>query len=225
MIKPTYRPLSAILATALLLASSALAWAQETDDFAARCQASRPVQWRDTKASKTPNAKIKLLAINDFHGQISSGQKISGHPVGSAPVLAAYLESAEIGIEDNTIILHTGDLVGASPADSALLQDEPSLMFFNMLGNRYCKTFFRMDPRNNIVGTVGNHEFDEGVPEMRRLIYGGNHAKGPFLEDHWKGAAFPYVCANVVNNSLLNRIYGWILVRVGVQVGDRERFR
>jgi 2',3'-cyclic-nucleotide 2'-phosphodiesterase (5'-nucleotidase family) len=37
------------------------------------------------------------------------------------------------------------------------------------------------------VGTVGNHEFDEGVTEMMRLFEGGNHVDDPFLKDPWKG--------------------------------------
>jgi hypothetical protein len=32
--------------------------------------------------------KMKILAINDFHGQIGTGKKVSGRDVGSAPVLA-----------------------------------------------------------------------------------------------------------------------------------------
>ena len=43
---------------------------------------------------------------------------------------------------------------------SALLQDEPTIPFLNELG---------FD-----IGTVGNHEFDEGVKEMMRLINGGS---------------------------------------------------
>ena len=46
---------------------------------------------------------------------------------------------------------------------------------------------------------MGNHEFDEGVLEMKRLIYGGNHPDGPFLDDPYQGATFPYVVANVVS--------------------------
>jgi 5'-nucleotidase len=53
--------------------------------------------------------------------------------------------------------------------------------------------------RCNIVGTLGNHEFDEGATELLRLLTGGNHAKGPFLDEHWQGARFPYVSANVLN--------------------------
>ena len=34
---------------------------------------------------------------------------------------------------------------------------------------------------------------------MKRLIYGGNHPDGPFLDDPYQGATFPYVVANVVS--------------------------
>lgn len=59
--------------------------------------------------------------------------------------------------------MHAGDIVGASPPVSALLQDEPTIEFLNDL---------KFD-----VGTIGNHEFDEGIDEMKRLIYGGYHEK------------------------------------------------
>lgn len=119
--------------------------------------------------------------------------------------------------ENGGIIVHAGDHVGASPPISALLQDEPSITFLNLLANRYCRIEEdhdrgrhhdkrhgrhdrdpRMDPRCNLVGTVGNHEFDEGVNEMLRLIDGGTHDDGPFLDPNFDGAHFPYVAANVV---------------------------
>ena len=51
-----------------------------------------------------------------------------------------------------------------------------------------------------MVGTLGNHEFDEGRDELLRLLHGGNHESGPFLLDPYPGARFPYVNANVVVN-------------------------
>jgi 5'-nucleotidase len=143
--------------------------------------------------------EVKILAINDFHGQITAGKKVGVRPVGSAPVLASYFKAAMAGKEDQSFILHAGDHVGASPPQSALLQDEPSIQFLNLLANKYCSTGYRFHPRCNLVATVGNHEFDEGLEEMKRLIYGGNHEQGPFLENPYNGAAFPYVAANVVN--------------------------
>jgi 5'-nucleotidase len=141
---------------------------------------------------------VQLLAINDFHGQVTTGKKVSSRPVGSAPVLAAYLKNASEGQEDSTFILSAGDLTGASAPQSALLQDEPTIMFLNLLGNRHCSSRRPMHPHNNLVAIPGNHEFDEGRDELLRLVNGGNHGNGPFLEDPYGGADFPFVCANVV---------------------------
>lgn len=145
------------------------------------------------------NLKVKLLGINDFHGQISAGKTVSGRPVGSAAVLASYLQAAQAGIEDQTLIVHAGDHVGASPASSALLQDEPSIQFLNVLANGACSYADKLNPACNLVGTLGNHEFDEGKSELLRLLNGGNYVSGPFLEDPYRGARFPYVSANVVD--------------------------
>ncbi|MGQ9687761.1 MAG: bifunctional metallophosphatase/5'-nucleotidase [Desulfobaccales bacterium] len=141
---------------------------------------------------------VQILAFNDFHGQIIAGKKVNGRPVGSAPVLAAYLKKARQEFRGHSFIVHAGDLVGASPPASALLKDEPAIMFMNLLGNQECSSRDRQNPRANLVGTLGNHEFDKGVEELKRLIEGGNHPEGPFLQDPWPGAAFPYVSANVV---------------------------
>jgi 5'-nucleotidase len=165
---------------------------------------------------------LKILAINDFHGQISTGQKIGSAAVGGAGVLAAYLEQAGVRRPD-TILVEAGDLVGASPASSALLQDEPTVSFLNLLASASCPALpppslqskgvdrfdALLDPACNVVGVPGNHEFDEGVDELLRLLGGGNHAKGPFLEDPWGGARFPVISANVwrADGSLLFRPY------------------
>ena len=47
------------------------------------------------------------------------------------------------------------------------------------------------------VGTIGNHEFDEGVTEMKRLINGGAHPKTDVKYGEFEGANFRYVVANV----------------------------
>jgi 5'-nucleotidase len=145
------------------------------------------------------NLKVKLLGINDFHGQLSTGKLVSGRPVGSAAVLTSYLKAAQTGVENQTLIVHAGDHVGASPASSALLQDEPSIQWLNLLANGSCTYADKTSPACNVVGTLGNHEFDEGKAELLRLLNGGNHVSGPFLEDPYQGARFPYVSANVVD--------------------------
>lgn len=145
------------------------------------------------------NLKVKILGFNDFHGQISAGKLVSNRPVGSAGVLSAYLQKAQAGIENQTLIVHAGDQVGASPASSALLQDEPSIQWLNMLANASCTYTDKSNPACNVVGTLGNHEFDEGKAELLRLLNGGNYISGPFLEDPYKGARFPMVSANVID--------------------------
>lgn len=141
---------------------------------------------------------VQILALNDFHGHLLSGQKVHQRPVGGAAVLAACLKAAQGGFPGPSFIVSAGDLVGASPPPSALLQDEPAVSFFNLLGNRFCSPGDRYQPRCNLVATLGNHEFDRGVRELKRLWEGGTHPGGPFLENPWKGAAFPVVAANVV---------------------------
>lgn len=150
------------------------------------------------------NLKVKILAINDFHGQLSP-KTVGARPAGGAAVLASYLKSAQaVRGADQTIIVSDGDFIGASPANSALLQDEPSIMFLNTLANSACR-INKMDSRCNIVATIGNHELDEGVSELGRMMNGGNYQgnpvgvnAGPFLENLYGGAHFPYVAANVI---------------------------
>ena len=131
---------------------------------------------------------MKILAFNDFHGHLSDDCLEKKPPVGSAPVLAACLADAAQGMKYQTFIVHAGDQVGASVASSALLNDEPSIRFLNLLANR---------PGWSIIGTLGNHEFDRGKEEMLRLTRRTSKG-GPPLENPYRGAQFPYVCANVI---------------------------
>ncbi|MBC6974314.1 5'-nucleotidase C-terminal domain-containing protein [Bacillus sp. Xin] len=125
---------------------------------------------------------VQMLGINDLHGQLDTVKKINNKEAGGAEYLAAYLRDRE-NQNPNTLMVHAGDIVGASPPVSALLQDEPTIEILNDLG---------FD-----VGTIGNHEFDEGIDEMHRLIYGGYHEK----TGNFKGAKFPYVASNFYNKS------------------------
>jgi 5'-nucleotidase len=173
------------------------------------------------QATANPPAQVRLLTVNDLHGQLVPGKKVSGRPVGSAGVLAAWLLSARAGAEKRTVLVSAGDLVGASPPASALLQDEPTVALVNRLANPSCRYAgaevkteplvppadvdprFRswLDPDCDVVGTIGNHELDEGRSELLRLLAGGNHPRGPFLENPWRGARWPVLCANLVEKA------------------------
>ncbi|MDR7073923.1 bifunctional metallophosphatase/5'-nucleotidase [Fictibacillus barbaricus] len=145
---------------------------------------------------------VQLLGVNDFHGQIDVTRKVAGQDVGRADYLAAYLKQRE-SENENTLIVHAGDMVGASTPSSALLQDEPTVEIMNEIG---------FD-----VGTLGNHEFDEGVDELKRLIYGGSHPKTGYFE----GADFPYIAANVIDKETKKPILPpYVIKKVnGVKIG------
>ncbi|NNU92758.1 bifunctional metallophosphatase/5'-nucleotidase [Geobacillus sp. NFOSA3] len=153
---------------------------------------------------------VQLLGINDFHGQLDVTRNVGGRAVGRADYLAAYLKQRERE-NKNTLLVHAGDAVGASSPVSALLQDEPTIEFLNKLG---------FD-----VGVPGNHEFDEGVDEMLRLIYGGTHPK----TGYFRGADFPYVSANVIDKKtgkpilppyVIKKVKGIPIGFIGVTLSD-----
>lgn len=155
----------------------------------------------NTAPDPTQPAVIKILGVNDFHGQISTGRRINNRPVGSAAVLAAYLKQAQKSTPDSTLFALMGDQVGASPPASGLLHDEPSILFFNSLANEHCHTQLRMDPQCNMVATVGNHEFDKGQQAMFTLMYGSDAPPTDawISLPHYPGASFPFVSANILD--------------------------
>ena len=161
----------------------------------------------------TDTFTLQVLGINDFHGQVPMLNKKGG-----MQRLTNHLLSAIDNTDEHTFVLHGGDHVGASPAESALLQDEPAIDFLNKLQS-YCT-----EQRNStchILGTAGNHEFDEGSDEMKRLLGGGIHKNGPFIHSNWPGANYKTLSANVVeeaSNTLLLPPYAVYDVE-GVQVG------
>ncbi|CAM2917578.1 bifunctional metallophosphatase/5'-nucleotidase [Legionella worsleiensis] len=166
---------------------------------------------------------IKLLGINDFHGQISTGRRVKNEPVGGAAVLAAYIKEAQSGMEDRTIITIMGDQVGASPPSSGLLHDEPTILFTNTLGNTHCNTKDRMNPLCNVVATVGNHEFDKGQKALFDLIYGTDNPP----TNHWislpnyPGAAYPYISANIVDERTKKTLFPPYVIKEinGIHIG------
>lgn len=151
-------------------------------------------------ASAAPMA-VRLLAFNDFHGQLPAGRRVDGRPVGGAAVFKAWLDAASAGFDGRLLIGNAGDLVGATPLASALLRDEPTLSFADSLGNAHCRPGGRETRRCNLVSTPGNHEFDKGRDELLRQLRGGNHPEGPFITTPWPGVAHPWVSANVVERA------------------------
>lgn len=166
------------------------------------------VSWQQPRTSNAHLKTLRLLAFNDFHGNLLPPTMPQQRQAGGAAVLASYLEAAEREAPDDTLIVHAGDLLGAAPPITRLLQNEPAIAFLNLLANDHCvygnaEHFFdvksaKTNPdRCNVIGTLGNHEFDAGPEEIHRLLQGGNAPTGPFLESPFRGSRVPYVCANV----------------------------
>ena len=134
---------------------------------------------------------IQLLAINDFHGNLEppsgSNGLIGRTPAGGAEYLATHLRN-DIARNPASIIVAAGDLIGASPLVSALFHDEPTIESLNAM--------------NLAVASVGNHEFDRGRDELRRMQKGGCHpTDGCRNGDGFAGATFQYLSANVVDQA------------------------
>ena len=152
------------------------------------------VQERAAKPKKEKTVDVKLLALNDFHGNLDapggSGGRITvdaeGTTVdaGGAAYLATALEElAADQRKQNTITVAAGDLIGASPLLSAAFHDEPAIESLGLAGLDYA--------------SVGNHEFDEGAEELLRIQNGGCHpVDGCADGTPYKGADFQYLSAN-----------------------------
>jgi 5'-nucleotidase len=142
---------------------------------------------------------VQMLSFNDFHGNLeppqgSSGRVTERQPDGSTKEVSAggveYLASSLREAREGhrySVTAAAGDLIGASPLMSGLFHDEPTVEAMNELG---------LD-----VSSVGNHEFDEGIGELKRLQRGGCHPEeGCYADDRtFGGADFPYLGANVTD--------------------------
>ena len=155
---------------------------------------------RGGDGAKDNDTRLQILAINDFHGHVEpntpgtiqigqSKNPTTGAvvnqvvPAGGAEYLATHVKALR-ATNSNTITVASGDLIGASPLLSGLFHDEPAIEALNEVG---------ID-----VSGVGNHEFDEGLAEIYRMMNGGCHPVDgcqdgtPFL-----GSVFGYLAANV----------------------------
>jgi 5'-nucleotidase len=159
------------------------------------------------QAPAKPLVNLKIVGFNDYHGNLQSpgsfGQNTTvptdlRPPVGGAEYLAAYVARLKAQ-NPNTIVVGAGDFIGASPLISALFFDEPSVETLNRIGVDFI--------------AVGNHEFDKGSAELRRLQNGGckftagavdpNSCQGAAVGTPvpFEGARYKWLSANVVETA------------------------
>lgn len=139
--------------------------------------------------------EVQILALNDFHGNLEipapievteeDGSKVK-LAAGGAAHLAAKLEQLRQGMPWS-VTVSAGDTIGATPLTSALFLDEPTIEAMNRIGLEF--------------NAVGNHEFDKGVLELKRMQDGGctQHTRRmPCAVEPFRGGTFRYLAANVV---------------------------
>ncbi len=168
---------------------------------------------------------VRLIAFNDLHGHLEPGDNSIAVPDPRNPTQRITLRSGGIAHlasavrrlraeQPASLLISTGDLVGASPLASALFRDEPTVEAMNELG---------LD-----LAVVGNHEFDHGVAELRRLIAGGcaTEPRGAAstcagADRAYAGARFPFIAANVEDAATGAPLLAPFVVRSvgGVRIG------
>jgi 5'-nucleotidase len=143
--------------------------------------------------------ELRILAINDFHGNLEpppGGIRISdpADTTKKSPVAAGGSERIATlvhqlrGEAKNSVFVAAGDLIGASPLLSSMFHDEPTIESMSLMGLE--------------ISSVGNHEFDKGKVELKRMQSGGcspvDGCKGPhpFL-----GARFSYLAASTFDTT------------------------
>ncbi len=120
---------------------------------------------------------IPVTGLTDFHGQLdpttlpSDGLNVS---VGGASQLATMFDEESAQFPNGAFLFASGDNVGASPANSGLLQDTPAIDVENAWGLQ--------------ATSYGNHEFDYGIAR---------------LQQHQARAHFPFLGANIVDATTL----------------------
>lgn len=144
---------------------------------------------------------LRLIAFNDFHGNLESTglslpwpdpadrSQVQRLAAGGAAPLAGLVRALRQGAR-HSLVISSGDLIGGTPLISALFLHEPTIDIANRIG---------VD-----LAIPGNHEFDAGRNELRRVLRGGCRPQPADaltqscpLNGHHEGARFPTVAANV----------------------------
>jgi 5'-nucleotidase len=158
------------------------------------------VDWAGaSKPSRTTD--VHLLSWNDFHGNLEpTGLNIYGRFAGGAAFLAKAVHDKQQQYGNRQATVLAGDNIGASPLVNGLFNEEPATVVSNLMHVDFA--------------SVGNHEFDKGKDELRRIQNGGCPSTGctgaPYAverqgkvktTDTYPGADFGYLSANVTDKA------------------------
>ena len=144
------------------------------------------------RAGSGPEAHGQLLAFNDLHGALLP-RPLGRRQAGGVAALGAHLGLRRAGRAES-LTVHGGDLIGASPPISALQRDEPAIL--------------SLDPLGVDLGTVGNHEFDRGPAALHRLQAGSPDP------DPFPGTRMQHLAANVIERTTGTPVFPPYAVRL-----------
>lgn len=159
---------------------------------------------KEPPGARTGEVELKLIAFNDFHGNLKTPslrvpvpdatQSVGFRfePAGGVEQFSSLVQSLR-SKNPNHAVVSAGDMVGATPLISAFFNDEPTIEAMNHVG---------VD-----IHAVGNHEFDYGIKHLKRLQAGGCKpdektgtpdcgGRPPFA-----GAKFQFLAANVIETA------------------------
>jgi 5'-nucleotidase len=155
------------------------------------------VDWDSGHRQRTTD--LHVLAWNDFHGNLEpAGLNIYGRFAGGAAYLAKLVHDRQAQYRGRQATVLAGDNIGASPLANGLVNEEPATIVTNLMNVNF--------------SSVGNHEFDKGKDELKRIQNGGckpttGCTGAPYAlrnggtTDRYPGARFGYLSANVINQA------------------------
>ena len=164
--------------------------------------------------------QVRLIGINDLHGNLEAANLSLfladpgappdapqlRVPVGGADALAGMVRKLRAGAP-HSFMLAGGDLIGAAPMVSTLFRHESTIEILNDMGLE--------------LSALGNHEFDAGEKELRRIIRGGcaptvpESAAASCMQSRYPGARFKYIAANVVDAGGRPIVAPYVIKRFG----------
>jgi 5'-nucleotidase len=152
-----------------------------------------------TAATVKP-VEVKIIAFNDFHGNLKPPQVSIPAPGPSGDLVrvpaggVAYFASAIDSLKAQNpyhAVVSAGDMIGATPISSQLFLDEPTILAMNMIGIDF--------------NAAGNHEFDRGREELLRIQNGGcekfTRIEPCQIDRPFAGAKFGILTANTLTEN------------------------
>ena len=214
----TSRPGSAAAVAALVVAAVAALAVGLVQAPVAAAQAGATNETSKPWSPSVEAQTVRILGIGEFSGALSRPVGFQGElrdgsgnvrPAGGGPHLAATVAKLRAQ-SDNALLLATGDSIGGTAPEAALLGDRPTIEFFNRIG---------VDGAG-----IGRRELDKGADHIRSLVKPGCRSEQECRVDPplppFRGAAFPFLASNVVPSHDAAPTFPFAIHRVGdVRVG------